>query len=67
MCCTESVAVPNMLKVIWAVIIASLEKLILFLNQLSSEYREISRQLTKEKEREKMKLKCQASDLCGAI
>jgi len=55
---TEGVA--NIFTFIWYVICASLEKLVVILNHVSSAYREVSRQLAKEKKQEKMKL--EASD-----
>jgi len=60
--CVEpmTTGVANILKVIWVILCASLEKLVLVLNQLSSEYREVSRQLTKDKEQKR--LERQASD-----
>jgi len=60
--CVEPVTtgVANIFKVIWVIICASLEKLVLVLNQLSSEYREVSRQLAKDKKQKK--LERQASD-----
>lgn len=51
---TEGVA--NIFKVIWFILCALLEKLVVILNRLSSEYREVSRQLAKEKEQKKMEL-----------
>jgi len=53
--------VANIFKVAWVILCASLEKLVLILNKVSSEYREVSRQLAKEKKQKKMER--QASDL----
>ena len=52
--------VANIFKVIWVIICASLEKLVRVLNQLSSEYREVSRQLAKDKEQKKMEREASA-------
>jgi len=62
--CAEPVTegFANIFKVIWVILCASLEKLVVILNRLSSEYREVSRQLAKEKEQKKMEL--QARDFC---
>jgi len=57
--------VANIFKVVWVIFCASLEKLVVILNQLSSEYRDVSRQLAKEKKQEKMK--CQAGDIVAAV
>ena len=60
--CVEpmTTGVANIFKVIWVILCASLEKLVLVLNQLSAEYREVSRQLAKDKEQKR--LERQASD-----
>jgi len=54
--CAEPVTtgVANIFKMIWVILCASLEKLVRFLNQLSSEYREVSRQLARDKEQKKL-------------
>jgi len=61
--CVEPVTtgVTNIFKVIWLIFCAFLKKLVLILNQVSSEYRDVSRQLAKEKKQ--MKLERQASDI----
>lgn len=61
--CVEPVTtgVANIFKVIWVIFCASLERLVVILNQLSSNYREVSRQLAKEKKQKK--LERQASKL----
>ena len=56
--------VANMFKVVWVILYASLEKLVDILNQVSSEYREVSRQLAKDKEQKKMER--QVSDIVSA-
>jgi len=62
---TEGVA--NIFKVIWVIFCALLEKLVVILNRVSSEYREVSRQLAREKEQKKMELQASDGFVCSRL